>query len=276
MSQQSEDAASRIVLGGHSFHSTLGSDPIPSDEEAREIVRACLDRGIVRFDTTYAPERRALGGALEWLGRRPEATVLAWNFFDNPDGPARGMVNPRAYEPDDLPRMLEELRTDWIDVLVVHPVDDQAAQQRQVELAISWREAGLVRSVATWSPEADANLSPYVAVIRPLSIALPDSSAEFARYRAAGCRTYAASPFVRGWELDRAAEESGMAKAELADRMLRYAAFAPDVDYVIVAMRRAEWVAVNVDSVSRGPLGDVAIRELALLFGSIKSRRKGS
>jgi hypothetical protein len=80
-----------------------------------------LDNGIVRFDTTCSPERVALGRALAALGRRDEATIFAWNFFDHfrPDDPVGG---PGPYRAEHLQIMLDELQTDRIDVLIGHPV----------------------------------------------------------------------------------------------------------------------------------------------------------
>ena len=76
-----EGIPGRLVLGGHSFISQLGNDPEASEEEQIAIVEACLDAGIHRFDTTYQPERRALGRMPEALGRRHEAEIYAWNFI---------------------------------------------------------------------------------------------------------------------------------------------------------------------------------------------------
>src|SRR5207245_5590621 len=70
-----------LILGGHSFISQLGNDPPASEQEQHRIVETCLDHGIRWFDTTYQPERVALGNVLHALGRRGEATILAWNFF---------------------------------------------------------------------------------------------------------------------------------------------------------------------------------------------------
>jgi hypothetical protein len=59
-----------LILGGHSFINQLGNDPATSEQEKNAIVEACLNRGIRRFDTTYQPERIAVGKILERLGRR--------------------------------------------------------------------------------------------------------------------------------------------------------------------------------------------------------------
>lgn len=72
--------------------------------------------------------------------------------------------------------------------------------------------------------------------------------------------TLACSPFVRGWWLDKLAERARQVHAgevedprgKLADLMLRRSLFAPNVDRLIVAIRRTEWVAANLASASRG------------------------
>ena len=43
-------------------------------------------------------------------------------------------------------------------------------------------------------------------------------------------------------------------RAKLADHMLRYSLFQPNVDRLIVSMRKAEWVQANVASWLSGPL----------------------
>src|SRR5947208_2361680 len=70
-----------LVLGGHSFITQLGNDPPASEQEQCAIVETCLNCGIRWIDTTYQPERIALGNALDRLGRRGETSILAWSFF---------------------------------------------------------------------------------------------------------------------------------------------------------------------------------------------------
>ena len=72
---------SKLGLGGHSFIEQLGNDPRASFEEQCGLVSACLDSGIRLIDTTYYQERVALGKVLQHLGRRNEAEIMAWNFF---------------------------------------------------------------------------------------------------------------------------------------------------------------------------------------------------
>jgi hypothetical protein len=98
--------------------------------------------------------------------------------------------------------------------------------------------------------------SPYAFAVAPCNVTCADDAApRFAAYKALGWETLATSPFVRGWELDKRIEASGKSRAEVADELLRFSAFFPNVDRLIVAMRRPEWVAVNLASVACGALG---------------------
>jgi hypothetical protein len=98
--------------------------------------------------------------------------------------------------------------------------------------------------------------APYSAAVAPYNVTTPDAARTFAEYRARGWETYAVSPFVRGWELERRVTETGRTRAETADLLLRYSAFAANVDFLIVAMRRLEWVRANNESWRRGPLSE--------------------
>lgn len=241
--------ANKLVLGGHSFIRQLGNDPEPSALEAERIVGTCLDSGITWFDTTYAPERTALGKALADLGRRDEASVIAWNFFRH-FGPDDSPGGHEAYREGDIDTMLRELRTDRIDLLVVHPVEDPEAQDRQTMLAAKWLDLGKVRRLGTWMPPAATEPAPYSAVFAPYNVTTPGAPLDFEGYKARGWETFATSPFVRGWALDQTVLESGRTKAEVAAEMLRYTALAPNVDRVAVAMRRVEWIRANIEALA--------------------------
>ena len=124
-----------LILGGHSFINQLGNDPSVSEQDRYRIVESCLEHGIRWFDTTYQPERVALGKVFQAIGRRNEATILAWNFFTDfsPDDQPTG---PEYYRPHHINIILEQLRTDHVDCLVAIPLNDAEQNQRQVELLI--------------------------------------------------------------------------------------------------------------------------------------------
>jgi aryl-alcohol dehydrogenase-like predicted oxidoreductase len=258
-------AEAPLVLGGHSFISQLGNDPPASAQEQRAIIKSCLDHGIRWFDTTYQPERVALGNALHALARRDEATILAWNFFTD-FAPGDRVGEPEYYRPGHIDAILEQLRTAYVDCLVVVPSANREENQRQVELMVEWRRKGYVRFLGLWVDdpgivEQYRNENPFRFAIRPFNITT-DAAPVFAACKMSGWETLATSPFVRGWELDsmiveasaRGYGETEALRPVLADLMLRFSLFQSAVDRVIVAMRKAEWVSRNLESVSKGPL----------------------
>jgi aryl-alcohol dehydrogenase-like predicted oxidoreductase len=275
-----------LILGGHSFIGQLGNDPPVSDRDQYRIVDSCLDHGVRWFDTTYQPERIALGNALHALGRRNEATILAWNFFTDfsPDDP---VGKPEYYQPHHIDVILEQLQTDYIDCLVAISLNDPEQNQRQEELLTEWRGKGYVRSLGLWIQDS-ANIeqfrhdNPFRFAIRPFNITTDEAAPIFAACKMSGWETLATSPFLRGWELDRmiaAAVARGYGDAEtlrpiVADLMLRYSLFQRNIDRVIIGMRKIEWIKRNVESVSKGQLTANEHRRLQQLRGlTLKKHR---
>jgi aryl-alcohol dehydrogenase-like predicted oxidoreductase len=275
-----------LILGGHSFIEQLGNDPPASPHDQRRIVESCLNNGIVWFDTTYQPERVALGNVLHDLGRREEAKILAWNFFTD-FAPGEPVGTSDYLRSSHIDCILEQLRTAYVDCLVLVPMDDHEANQRQEELATEWRRKGYVRFLGLWIAD-QATIErhplgrPFQFAVRPFNVATEDAAPLFAACRECGWETLATSPFVRGWELDKLialASAQGHGDAEtlrpvVADLMLRYTLFHPDVSRVIVAMRRIEWVLHNRDSVARGPLTADEHRWLGRLRAGVAVARK--
>lgn len=277
MKPEAGQAMSRLVVGGHSFISELGNDPAIDFGAQLEIVNTCLDHGITCFDTTYEPERLALGRILAELKRRDGAQIVAWNFFNDPATDAH-LVAPRPFETGDTNLLLQQLRTSVIDMLVVHPVNDAGANERQLDVVLRWQRDGLVRSLGTWAPGAHpaqrhAARNPYQFMVAPRNLAHPSADV-FRASKDLGWRTFATSPFGRGWLLDNLLAvatqdtpgDAAALRARLADAMLRFSLFCPDVDHVIVGIRKREWIAQNLRSVQAGPLSERERRWLFDLF----------
>ena len=176
--------------------------------------------------------------------------MVAWNFFED-FGPADSVGSHAPYEPQHIGQLCGNCRPSTSTIWWCIPWKTRANKTRQEQLAITWQTQGLVGHLGTWMPELGADAGPYSFAVAPCNVAT-DSAERFAAYKAKGWETFGTSPFVRGWELDKRA--AGKDRAAVADQMLRYAAFANNVDRLIVAMRRVEWVGVNLASVSRGPL----------------------
>jgi aryl-alcohol dehydrogenase-like predicted oxidoreductase len=261
-----------LILGGHTYIQQLGNEPRPSPDQIDAIVAACLDAGIVWFDTTYRPERIAVGKSLQRLRRRDEAHLIAWNFFRLfDDGDDVG--GPDAYQPHHLDEMLRDLHTDRIDALVVHGVPQADDNKRQTELAVGWQHQGLVGTLGCWSPgvaaaqQAAQTGSPFQFAVEPHNVTTHDSPAKTQAYTQAGWSVFACSPFVRGWELDRLVERATLyegfqslpsttMRSRISDLLIRFSLFSPCVDRLIIAMRRVEWVNAAVQAVQRGPLNE--------------------
>jgi aryl-alcohol dehydrogenase-like predicted oxidoreductase len=264
MNHDTVTAPGKFVVGGHSFIPELGHDPPIHFEEQLALVNACLDAGITAFDTTYEPERTALGRILDELGRRREAQIIAWNFFAEIEG--RYIVPPRPFQPSDIDLPCEGLRTEYIDFVVVHPVSDAAANHRQTEVAIAWQKAGRIGALGTWAPGAEpvakfGRENPYSFMVTPCNLSNPNTDS-FRAAKEIGWRTVATSPFNRGWLLENltkaaarhAPAEYATMSERVADALLRFTLFSDNVDTVIVGIRRREWIARNLMSFQKGPL----------------------
>jgi len=244
----------KLALGGHSFIQELGNDPKASHEEQCSIVAACIDSGIVTFDTTHHMERTALGSILEELGRRDEAEIMAWNFFEEP-GREHELTPYRPYQPDSIDIMLRELRTDRIDIVVIHSQDDIARFHHELELAKRWIGQGKARTAAIGMSrvkdvQALPSGHPVTHVLEPYSAFSRGALAMFELAREHGLVTMALSPFVRGWKLDAIGGDT----SEVAGIALRWVTSQPVIDTVVVSMRRSAWVHTNLASASKGAL----------------------
>jgi aryl-alcohol dehydrogenase-like predicted oxidoreductase len=275
-----------LILGGHSFISQLGNDPPVSERDQYRIVESCLNHGIRWFDTTYQPERIALGKVLRTLGKRSEATIIAWNFFTDFSG-ADQPTGPEHYQPHHIDVILEQLHTDYLDCLVVIASKNPEENRQEVELLADWQRKGYVRFLGLWIEDAQTierfrNDNPFRFAIQPFNVVMPEAAPLFAACKAVGWETIATSPFRRGWELDNivaAAVARGYGTDEtlrqiVADLMLRFALFQGDIDRVIVGMRKIEWIKRNVESVSKGSLTAEEHRRLQNLRALMIEKRR--
>lgn len=257
--------ASRLILGGHSFIGPLGADPAARPGEQADIVATCLEAGIRTVDTTYAPERLALGRAIAALpaARRPEVRPIIWNFFGPLDDPLPG---PLPWTDERLALALAELAPwEGTPAVVIHSVGNADEDARQLQVVRSWWESGRIGEVGVWGDldwavGGEGLLGFVVAPFHPA--AEGRTGPVFTTAHERGLLTLATSPFVRGWELERLANrlvatagiDPGIARARMAAMLLRFTAHGPNVDRVIVAMRSASYVADNLAALRAGPL----------------------
>ncbi len=279
-------ASSKLVLGGHSFIQQLGIHPQPSCEHRKQIVSACLDRGINWFDTTYQPERSALGQVLNDLGRRREANIIAWNFFKDFD--VNGDVGlHECFNEAHIFEMLHQLQTDYIDCIVIHNVGDPSKDRQQELLVRKWQSKGLVKLIGAWSPSLDRLLDPgvdwepYDFMVLPHNLTTENTHEIFAAAKSRGLQNFACSPFYRGWGLQAIVDtvvyrdqlKTELAESKVADIMLRYSLFAANVDKLIISMRQEKLVYENLQSVQRGPLNNAELQWIQSAYKETKNRK---
>jgi aryl-alcohol dehydrogenase-like predicted oxidoreductase len=245
---------SKLGLGGHSFIEELGNDPQASFQEQCAIVSACLDNGIRLIDTTYYQERVALGKVMQELGRRSEAEIMAWNFFKQP-GKEKELVGYTPYEPHHIDIMLEELQTDYIDILVIHAHRDSVKLHQEMDIVKRWMQEGKVKKIALGMVELEHLYGltaghPVSHVLAPYNAFNQGAKEMFLKAKEMGMAAIALSPFIRGWKLD----EIGGDKDDVAEILLRWVAAQQMIDRVIVSMRKEEWVHTNLKAFGRGPL----------------------
>ena len=246
----------KLGLGGHSFIEELGNDPMASFQEQSAIVNACRENGMRWIDTTYYQERVALGKLLSSKALRPELFITAWNFFRQP-GRENQLVGSTTYCPNSLSEQLQELQTDYVDLLVIHRSDNSADFLAELEMAKQWRDAGLIRAIGlgmaragdiTGLPEGH----PISHVLAPYNAFDTRAVDLFREAKTAGITTVAMSPFTRGWNLDKL----GGDRKTLASLLLRWVTSQDIVDIVFLAMRRLEWVVANREAEDQGLLSE--------------------
>jgi len=112
-------------------------------------------------------------------------------------------------------------------------------------------------------------------MVLPRNLASPNDDV-FRACKQFGWRTFATSPFNRGWLLDRllaaAAKEDrekpDTLRRRLADLLLRFSVHCPDVDHVIIGIRKPEWIPLDLASAGKGPLSESEMEWLQQLLAA--------
>ncbi|MFB6151372.1 MAG: aldo/keto reductase [Haloarculaceae archaeon] len=125
-----------------------------SREEAVEMVRHALDRGVTFFDTGdvygHGDSERLVGEALD--GRRDEvalSTKVGYDFYNNPQA-GHGEL-PKRVDPEwidtALDRSLERLGTDYVDLLMLHNANVGEVDADVLATLDELRDSGRVEAV---------------------------------------------------------------------------------------------------------------------------------
>ncbi|GGJ74621.1 D-threo-aldose 1-dehydrogenase [Deinococcus aquiradiocola] len=260
-----------LNVGALGFGAGHIGTPDLSEQDAGTLLNRAVDRGVTLIDTArgYGLSEERVGRHLGW--RRQDYVLSSKGGYDVPGTP--------DWTPDairlGIERALRTLNTDHIDIFHLHSCPLDVLRRDDLLGALdAARQAGHIR-VAAYSGENDAlawavssdrfgsvqtsvNLADQWSVHHALPGAAERGLGVIGKrpvanmawtYRERPDGQYAEAYWDRLQRLN--LPDYGLDRTELA---LRYAAFAPGVDSVIVGTARTENLERNVRIVERGPL----------------------
>ena len=162
---------SRIVYG-------CASEAMLRGEDLRATLDEALACSVTAFDTArvYQQSERVLG---DWLRGQKRDELVIITKGCHPDDETPNRVNERCLR-DDLRRSLSELRTDYIDVYLLHRDDLGVPVGAMVEALNARREAGEIRAfgASNWTAARIAQANEYARThgLTPFAVSSPQLS----------------------------------------------------------------------------------------------------
>ncbi len=164
-----DQEVSRIFLG-------TASAPFSEGGDGSGLLEAALAQGINAIDTArvYGKSENSLGRWLERDDNRRKVVLLSKCGHPSPLGIRR--VNPREMRRD-LETSLEALRTDYVDIYLLHRDDPSVPVREILETFAAMREEGRIRAFggSNWSRErlAEANACAEAHGLPPMTVSSP-------------------------------------------------------------------------------------------------------
>lgn len=273
-----------------------GASVGPSAADRRRAARALnrlLDAGVNLIDTAqcYAGSEELIGGA---VGHRRDEFVLV-SKCGHHEVRADGSMRSRPIGPDDVDQALRRLRTDRLDVMLLHSYDRDVLERGEaLEVLARAREAGKIcfagysgdnetAALAATLPGVDvvetsvsladqANLRSVLPGARERGLGVvakrPVANAAWRRvgdspasYADAHARSYIER--LKAMALDPVALGiEGPAETAWAELALRFTIAAPGVHVAIVGTTDPDHVRANVAAAEKGPLPDEVVQTI--------------
>ena len=151
--------------------------PIQDGADGTDFFEAALANGINAFDTArvYMEAEHSFGNWLEKSGRREEVVILS--KCGHPDAMWNKRVNEKEMRKD-LKKSLEELKTDYIDIYMLHRDDPDTDVAVAVETFNAMHEEGSIRAfgASNWMHTRieEANEYAYKHNLIPFSVSSPN------------------------------------------------------------------------------------------------------
>ncbi|MFI6177537.1 aldo/keto reductase [Nonomuraea sp. NPDC051191] len=270
---------SRLGYGAMELRGPGAWGPQVTDDAARTVLNEALDSGVDLIDTSpdYGDAEEQIG---RWIAHRRDEFVLASKCGCPPPGGDPAHVYTRANVRAGVERSLRRMRTDRLDILMVHlspsvavmEAEDTVAEMRALQDEGKIRFTGmsgelphLPDHIATGA--FDVFLLPYSALDRSHERLVGAAAATGAGTVARGsvARSLAPPPEavpepVRRPLAERHARLAAARLDELADGapvteiLLRFILGHPDLHSVIVGSARPEHLRANITAARKGPL----------------------
>ena len=151
--------------------------PIQDGADGTDFFEAALANGINAFDTArvYMEAEHSFGNWLEKSGRREEVVILS--KCGHPDAMWNKRVNEKEMRKD-LKKSLEELKTDYIDIYMLHRDDPDTEVAVAVETFNAMHEEGNIGAfgASNWTHTRieEANEYAYKHNLIPFSVSSPN------------------------------------------------------------------------------------------------------
>ena len=146
---------SRILYG-------TAAQPFTAGLEANELLNQVYQTGVTAFDTArnYGDAEKSLGIWLEECRMREKVVILSKG--GHPDSRMRSRINEKEIR-EDLERSLECLRTDYIDIYLLHRDDPSVEAGRIVEIMNALHAEGKIGAFggSNWTYQRIAQANDY-------------------------------------------------------------------------------------------------------------------
>ncbi len=148
---------SEIAFGSVGIGLPYADQPMPSKADAIHLLRKSLEEGINFYDTArmYGTSESIIGAA--FAGKRDQVILSTKSVhFLNEDGTLPAENELRSTIRTSLEESLQALRTDYVDVFMLHQANEEILRSEVVQSIFSaLRSEGLVRFIgaSTYEPE---------------------------------------------------------------------------------------------------------------------------
>jgi aryl-alcohol dehydrogenase-like predicted oxidoreductase len=262
------------IVGYQSGHT--GSHQV-SEENAEFLLNTALDNGISLINASpyYGDSLERTGRFL--AGRRSEV-VLSVNLILKDDGPASPSENLIA----GLNRTLKSLNTDTIDLLMIQGGHRTDPINRCLEMLYHEKNRGKFRFLGyAGKPDTDLQIEEfdvYEVTFNICDQSSLDPPVKWTRERKRGViakralanafweNPHSSDPVTREYRKRAAVMDLKPGDLTWNQLALRFAAYTPGIDSVLIGTRNTEHLLRNIDAVNQGPLSGQFYRELRNLF----------